>query len=355
VNEQHDSLTATILTIAEHLERSIDTHGWDQPATLWEISMTEQNVPQHVLDEIEHGGGVAVGFEATFIDALEGHPYAALVGRTISDDAVGIALSSEGWNYSEASQAMAQLGPLSYPPSEDPDRKEIRIVSVMLRDGTTAALVRERGQDTQLAHDRGAPGRVEAAMRRYLHLPSGLDNTELAAHVIPRAFTQAVLAFLVRAASNEHALDVLRSTLDQHLADNDNSQDEARAALNNPAALRALAVNAAWYSLMDMPLTVLTDNAPDELAELLNLLPGDTVTATLDHILDSQYSYPTWDELAEQVGRDHAGWFDAGLLENHIVSSVANSNNVNDLIDAVEEFGLVAAAADVLRVVSTGR
>lgn len=110
-------------------ETDLDKAGWDQEPTLGFITETDGNLA--IVDP----------------DQIEGHPVEFLraviqMGIVLKDAAVGVILSSESWGLSED-----ESNKTGVMPSQSPNRKEMRAVTVMLRDGTQVQLMHTRGGD----------------------------------------------------------------------------------------------------------------------------------------------------------------------------------------------------------------
>lgn len=198
--------------LARHLEARVDEHGWDAPATLWELHLADvgDDLPPQLRDLLgdeaalsEHPDAVVtaavVGADAEaearaladmvlaaevhFVDEFHGHPFDGLVGRHATPEAAAVALSTEAWQYPDAVLDAAAAGlPLpDVPAGEHPDKVEIRMVHLVFRSGRTVTVRRRRDTGTVEvfgADDTGTDGihafrgRVIDALHRYLGIPS---------------------------------------------------------------------------------------------------------------------------------------------------------------------------------------
>lgn len=218
-----DTLANVLVLLAEDIEKMIDRNGWDQPAILFEIHLEayDSEKVQTLMAALRRGK--AVGRRAVEIvrgpgnemsqreleagderlaelasehpgevfgqmlilvpvDLGEVHPAEALFGNTASEDAVGALLVTEVWGYGE--ESLKGLAPGAYPdfpPSEDPNRVEIRNLVALLKDGTMVLGARERGKTepvftpyTTAEGDKiSLGGRLMEALRRYLGMATG--------------------------------------------------------------------------------------------------------------------------------------------------------------------------------------
>jgi hypothetical protein len=176
------SVAEAVGYLAAHLETLVDEQGWDMPASLWEVRGVD--LPDDVTDFLTAGSSdsIAAGFGLRVHSFLEGHPREALVGCSVTDpDVLGVVLVTEGWAYSRDREGSAQ--PL--PPSGYEDSRELRLVYLLLRDGSEALVRRVRGSKTEpddvliqapTDGDAHMDGEVVWAVRRVLGLPSGASR-----------------------------------------------------------------------------------------------------------------------------------------------------------------------------------
>ncbi len=164
------------------LDQLSEEAGWDQPSVLWRVDMPS------VVDlapELVSGStmGLALGFVP--IAEFECHPNEVLSGLTIDGpDFIGAALVNEAWTYpltadgdNDPEQAKGYTRP-----SEHPDRVEVRLVVLLLRDGSIACAMRTRGSDaTVLMESSGTliDGTVLRHLRRAVGLPSRPEGPEI--------------------------------------------------------------------------------------------------------------------------------------------------------------------------------
>jgi hypothetical protein len=132
------------------LESFAAERGWDAPWTLWALLADPSNTT------------VGLGLLA---EAPTGHPSDTLIGLTVPEQAIGAALVTEGWSYPpDATEADLVLTP-----SEHPDRREMRLVHLVLRDGRV--LLGSRVRDDDLNITDMVAGRIPDLMRRSLGAP----------------------------------------------------------------------------------------------------------------------------------------------------------------------------------------
>lgn len=198
--------------IAKDIESKINDLGeWDMPATLWDIKMedmpeglveymaehrdelkdsivasgrTETNLDPEFMNVIM-GDKEVLGFGMAFmpeiVDYLEGHPYEAMKGKVADPDVMGAVLVTEGWDYSEKvkQEFLEHKKRPPFQPSQDPDRREMRMAHIIWRDGGSAMIQRWRDTDQVESWvndaDKGikVSGRVVSVLRRYIGLSSG--------------------------------------------------------------------------------------------------------------------------------------------------------------------------------------
>lgn len=148
-----------LLRIDSHL----DATGWDLPAVLFELSMDE-----------DHNGdlGISVYPHSVFTGDLVASLFSAT--PKASPGSVGVVLCSEGWVYGPVQQDRIDRGEQpDFPPALDPDRREVRLLQLVLKDGTELALHRERGEQPSFLDDSSFDGWLAWALRRVVSQPSG--------------------------------------------------------------------------------------------------------------------------------------------------------------------------------------
>ena len=140
---QEGFLAAAVAEVEQHVARS----GWDRAPMLFALVRTAQFALDEPETAVRLGLDTAVGDALTPIeqDALpEGELDAALARIAWPDSVAGCALSQEivilppGAQDSPDSPSAA---------AEHPDRREARLVVAVLRDGTSAAVLRLRSRD----------------------------------------------------------------------------------------------------------------------------------------------------------------------------------------------------------------
>lgn len=176
------------------LEGDLEVLGWDQPPRLYAL-LGEEN-----------------DWRLELVTSMTGHPVEFMqmmvaTGR-FSDDVKGVAVATEGWRHIhwdefkekhpdtwEKIQAVAET--LGLPmdeaekrardmfheactqirPSDSPERIEIRNLMVVMRDGRTMGVHRDRGSEAELMPNMGE-GRVIDAMKATLtgEWPKGLQS-----------------------------------------------------------------------------------------------------------------------------------------------------------------------------------
>jgi hypothetical protein len=165
------SLHQGFARIAEEIEARLDLVGWDVPSSLWVI--TDADVPEDVRDEVdeEHGSCFVLAYSTSLHDVLDGHPADALIGVQLND-AVGVALCTEGWAYSVANLERFTRGEKLPAPSACDDSVEVRLVYLVMRDGTEAMVERRSGEDSRVLTEGDFSGIVVWSLRRVLNRPS---------------------------------------------------------------------------------------------------------------------------------------------------------------------------------------
>ena len=157
VNDDHDHVAgegiggdATNFLIAQAarlLDEQAEDAGWDNPSVLWRVDMpTVNDVIDIELDESTFG--LAMGFVP--LAEFECHPNDVLLGLDIDGPTcIGAALVTEAWSFPlEADGPVDRTRVGGYArPSEHPERVELRMVLLVLRDGSAVATMRTRGDD----------------------------------------------------------------------------------------------------------------------------------------------------------------------------------------------------------------
>ena len=138
---------------------SISTQGWDQPASLWALRLN---------DSPASAPGFAVTFALDHVTDFESFTAQDLIGWRAPDHTVAVALVCECWTYHPDRQE-----PYLEPPSGYDDSLELRVMHLVMRDGTEVLASQFRDDvlpetvvfGTQL-------GRVPQMLRRVIDLPS---------------------------------------------------------------------------------------------------------------------------------------------------------------------------------------
>jgi hypothetical protein len=150
---------------ALHLLEISREHGWDLPAALLAVKLTETPRPGDEPDP----SAVSVTFSVEHLGTFENFSAESLVGIFAPEDAVGVALVCECWTYHpDRPPEDAEL-----PPSRYEDSLEIKVAHVVLRDGTEvlATIYRDAGLDPSAVCTKQY-GCVPQSVRRVLGLPS---------------------------------------------------------------------------------------------------------------------------------------------------------------------------------------
>ncbi len=164
------------------LEEQAEEAGWDQQSVLWRVDMPSvvDLAPELLTDSTF---GLALGFVP--IAEFECHPNEVLSGLVIDGpDCIGAALVTEAWVApNQFDTESGQDGDARYVrPSEHPDRTEVRLVVMLLRDGNLSGTMRTRGSDRSTALDTGnllIDGTVLRYLRRAIGLPSLPDGPDV--------------------------------------------------------------------------------------------------------------------------------------------------------------------------------
>jgi hypothetical protein len=174
--EEH--LTPLMEHVARQIEEEIDREGWDQPATLWSLKRGDQ-------------GRYVAQRECAFAE----HPADALVGVRLNEVA-GCAIVTEGWTYSEQKMSLWRKGRELKMPAAYADRVEVRHVYLLLESRGELLVQRVKGSipEVMLVGDETVvSGRIVAAARRVMGLPSGVKVHAGVAQMRERALLASVL------------------------------------------------------------------------------------------------------------------------------------------------------------------
>lgn len=126
------------------LENDIDALGWDACPKAYAVSLAEDGT--EMLNYIQDVPG----------DPIKTLMTLAINGSVLKNEAVALVLTSECWGYPdylneslgkdlEALNALAAL----LPPSDHPERKESRMVTLVDRTGQAVAITRTRGEEPE--------------------------------------------------------------------------------------------------------------------------------------------------------------------------------------------------------------
>lgn len=167
-------LNKRIMQLLKELEADLEEQGWDQPASLYIIEAVDDDPyfikvaefyahPCEVLDSLPplNNGmarGIVLAYEGWTIEVaidMVKKAYAILeemgVPRDRQDDIVNV--------------SVGRLLPVA--PSEHQDRVECRFVQAMMRDSTSLAIFRKRGQEAHETSEQ-AHGRLDTSLRRVI-------------------------------------------------------------------------------------------------------------------------------------------------------------------------------------------
>lgn len=166
--------------LALAIEQELEWQGWDRPAALYQVALGTEAPDDELIsptgdddfDALVAGLGVSLGVEQE--REIDGQPFDELVGYVADPEAIGLAFSVEGWSYSPADQELIRQGAELPSPSATEGRVEVRMVTVVLRDGTEKLVWRRRGEEPHVV-DSIDEGRIAGALRRALGLPSRMD------------------------------------------------------------------------------------------------------------------------------------------------------------------------------------
>ena len=135
---------ADLTAIAIELERHVGAGGWDQPARLYALVDTDEllDTQPHLAATIEPEPG---GLTPVEQEPLDGD-LADLLTRIVWPEQVrGCGLVNEVWML-PSDEPPTGMDPETWA-TEHPDRREVRLSTVVLRDGTHAGCLRVRGRD----------------------------------------------------------------------------------------------------------------------------------------------------------------------------------------------------------------
>ena len=315
------TFTNAIGAIAEQLTARLDADGWDAPATLW--SITVDALPDGLADELAGeltSGSADVFGTSVNISCEQGllpHPVTALLAEhpVVDSEAVGVVACSEGWSYSPATFSRIAAGyEPDFSPSEDPNRQEVRLLVLVLRDGTEVVVEQIRDAVPVIQSDeRGAAGMLVWTLRRVIGRPSEADVPDL------RTFAkQIALLWLV-------GMGVVAEAVGGDLVDMgeaDDANPAAHLADASDAQLDAIAVaEDATVGWVDWSRSVLAgDLVGDEAWEALR-------ATLLDELKDGHtplvcVNPTTWMGNPVPIDADLVAWCDGRLLGTVLANAV---------------------------------
>lgn len=157
-------LQAHLLAFLENLAIHLDESGWDRPGLLLAIH----------LEDGPDGPALA----STGLGTLVGSTTCALLRThlTVEAEAIGAVLVTEGWSYGPSAMERLRAGEvIPFRAAEDPDRVEVRLLELALRDGTELTVVHRRGE-TPNTIARETSSWNQWLLRLALELPSDADD-----------------------------------------------------------------------------------------------------------------------------------------------------------------------------------
>lgn len=332
-----DELVASFGEVLERLalraEHSAHELGWDQPVTLWDLRFADDTLLEAFARRAPVGVDViAAGLTMGQVAEIHGHPYEDLIGMRLDDpDVVGAVLVSEGWNYGPASRAQIAAGNQpGFTPTDDPERVEVRMAQLMLRDGTSLLVVRERDSEPFVA-DADVTGRVTDALARTLGVPSTLTEPEPLSGVLRRAYAYLLAATI--ASLDEAAIDALAADARASWADITTAEAaEALAALDDPDTVREFITYGMWDEVTSTPPAKLVSH----MFGVAVALPGEDLATFLAQA--PTFAWPTWEDLRAAVtetGDKFAGWADTAMFADAIGGRSPARDHVETAIAAM--------------------
>lgn len=169
-DEGQDPLELLVEGFAREIEARQHPFGWDIPATILDVYWADNNPDTTGLGL---GDELVLGLRAGSPRRIDGHPVDWLVGRQADEDACGVALITELWinSVDQESREGGSSTEKAETASPHPQRREGRAAFCVLKDGTTASVIRTR-DDNQVEANVQTRGRLIRSLRRYLGLPS---------------------------------------------------------------------------------------------------------------------------------------------------------------------------------------
>ena len=252
---------------------------WDLPATIQGVRLAN---PERValiaeslelaVSEREAAKEEGLEIEISLPFEINGHPFESLVGISLPQDVIGLLFTFEGWT-----PPLDGLRPHVTPTLAADGRQEIRTTILMLRNGLEAShsWVRGAGWMSDIGIDTEAPqaidGRVPAALRLTLGLPSGLDldgpAETLAEGVLDRLLN---IVWSMAHHDERRAGEFISDLRDMAEADDVNIIQTFARCINDPW-VDALAGAASWAEVKDRVLAVLAegDHGPTGMEDAL--------------------------------------------------------------------------------------
>jgi hypothetical protein len=160
------SVEEAFVRYAEHLADVVGATGWDQPAMLFAIGFGD-GVPQESPDGVD---GYMLSLQIAQSQVLDCHPADALVGVHAPDGSIAVAVAMEAWVHHPDRIA---AGTDDLAPSAYEDSIEVRIVHLIVRDGTEVLVQRPRTNTIgELLCTGVQHGLVPESLRRIIGRPS---------------------------------------------------------------------------------------------------------------------------------------------------------------------------------------
>lgn len=315
-----DIVQAAVTDLAETIAVRVSCQGWDQPAAWWELRTTDA---EEVLElagadmSMVDTDKMMLAFDIRLAAQLDGDPAVALLGKRIGDDAVGAALTIEAWDYGPATRARALAGAgVTWSPTDDPGRREIRITQVVLRDGTSAWVRHERGQHLE-RYNGPLSDQFTSLLAVTVGRPSGLTITADAGDIIGRTVAVVVLATIKRGAGVHMAVGNL-----------------------------AAHINARWNELERLPVSDILTRAGGRASRIASLVKGHTLAT-----LAANTDWPDWHTVhhtAAEAGDPIAMWADAALFAEHFDQDIPNVATIGEALKRAAKSGLGPNAVNTL-------
>lgn len=202
-------------TLISSVESDINAMGWDRPARVFLLQGEPGDEFLRMMSEVE-------GHVGDFLEMAT-----TSLGPIPENGSLGLAVATEGWTYPRhigeqlakmTAEEQAEYGKLVRP-SEHPERREVRSVILVTRDGEVAAITRIRGgndgEDEVLA-ETDMTGRLVEQMKVALGLNEEFNKAFAEQQAKMKDAIEKCLAFMVGALdlgknpSREGQVDYLR-------------------------------------------------------------------------------------------------------------------------------------------------